>query len=110
MKPNLMELQIDLGALDFIMAEVTKKFGGIIAFDGFDSVLRKQFPFEKTTPPRIFGSYSASCFFLIDVVVAIGHRCFMDSHARRPVAAATNLMLTSLTQFDELEGVCSPAA
>ena len=101
-----MQLEVELISIDLGVAEVTEK-----PFrKAFDPMLWQNFPFEKATPPRIFGSCSASCFFLIDVVVAIGHRCFMDSHARRPVAAATNLMLTSLTQFDELEGVCSPAA
>ena len=101
MKPNLMELQIDLGALDFIMAEVTKKFGAIIAFDGFDSVLRKQFPFEKTTcTPHWFDGNFFFLDHLFGAMMTITGHYIMYGHAiRRPVAAATNLR-TSLTQFD----------
>ena len=101
MKPNLMELQIDLTALDFIMAEVTKKLG-VIAVD-FDSVLRKQFPFEKTTcTPHWFDGY----FFFLNLFGAVmtitGHYIMYGHAIRRPVAAATNLR-TSLTQFDLMD-------
>ena len=98
MKPNLMELQIDLGALDFIMAEVTKKLG-VIAVD-FDSVLRKQFPLEKTTCTPYWFDGSFFFFHLFGAMMTIAGHYVVYGHAvRRPVAAATNLR-TSLTQFD----------